>query len=161
MEVKIGGPDGKHFSLGSDEGHYMFSLGIKFFNPLGNKQSGKKKSIGMVSLVCENLPINICHQPENMFLYSIIPGPNEPPLACLNHYISPLVDQLEVFWNPRVRFTRTFNYFYERIVLAALVCVVCDLLAACKLLALYQLNTSRCVQCAVVCGSLMGLEIQR
>jgi hypothetical protein len=142
------GPDGKHFSLGGDEGRYTFSLGIDFFNPLGNKQSGKKKSIGMVSLVCENLPINIRYQPENMFLYGVIPGPNEPPLACLNHYISPLVDELEVFWTTGVRFTRTFNYFYGRVVLAALVCVVCDLLAARKTIGFASIkHTQMCAMC--------------
>jgi len=142
------GPDGKHFSLGGCEGRYTFSLGVDFFNPLGNKQSGKKKSISMVSLVCENLPINIRYQPENMFLYGVVPGPNEPPLTCLNHYISPLVDELEVFWNPGVRFTRTFNCFYGRVVLAALVCVVCDLLAARKTIGFASIkHTQMCAMC--------------
>jgi hypothetical protein len=142
------GPDGKHFSLGGDEGRYTFSLGLDFFNPLGNKQSGKKKSIGMVSLVCENLPIEIRYQPENMFLYGVIPGPNEPPLTCLNHYISPLVDELEVFWTPGVHFTRTFNCTYGRVARAALVCVVCDLLAARKTIGFASIkHTQMCAMC--------------
>ena len=44
------GFDGQHFSNG-DEGRYVFSLCMDYFNPLGNNQAGKKKSIGLISLV--------------------------------------------------------------------------------------------------------------
>ena len=70
------GLDGQHFSTGSKEGQYVFSLCINYFNPLGNKQTGKKKSIGLIPMVCLNL--------KNMFLFGIIPGLNEPLLACFN-----------------------------------------------------------------------------
>ena len=50
------GPDGKHFSVSGKEGHYIFSLYVNFFNPLSNKQAGKKMSVGLISLVCFNLP---------------------------------------------------------------------------------------------------------
>ena len=50
------GPDGKHFSVGGEEGRYVFSLCVDFFNPLSNKQAGKKMSVGLISLVCLNLP---------------------------------------------------------------------------------------------------------
>ena len=36
------GPDGRSFSLGGEEGHYLFSLSVDLFNPYTNKQSGKK-----------------------------------------------------------------------------------------------------------------------
>ncbi|PBK80990.1 hypothetical protein ARMGADRAFT_893123, partial [Armillaria gallica] len=67
------GPDGLHFSIGNGEGRYVFSLGCDFFNPHGNKQAGKKKSIGILSLVCLNLPPDLRYKPENMFLAGIIP----------------------------------------------------------------------------------------
>ncbi|THU87461.1 hypothetical protein K435DRAFT_681623, partial [Dendrothele bispora CBS 962.96] len=73
------GPDGKHFSKGSkDEGRYLFSLAADFFNPLGNKQAGKKISVGLIALVCLNLPLSERYKPENIFVAGIIPGPSEP-----------------------------------------------------------------------------------
>src|SRR5271154_6155544 len=52
MPREFKGPDGKHFGHEEDEGRYVFSLSVDFFNPLLNKQSGKKVSVGIVSLVC-------------------------------------------------------------------------------------------------------------
>jgi hypothetical protein len=40
-------PDGKHFSLGNGEGHYVFSLCIDFFNTYTNKQAGKRPPSGL------------------------------------------------------------------------------------------------------------------
>ena len=45
------GPDSKHFGDEENEGCYVFSLSIDFFNPLSNKQSGKKVSVGIISLI--------------------------------------------------------------------------------------------------------------
>ena len=36
------GLDGKHFSAGGEEGQYVFSLCIDYFNPLGNKQAERR-----------------------------------------------------------------------------------------------------------------------
>lgn len=128
------GPDKfTHFSLAGNEttGRYLFSLGFDSFNPLGNKMAGKKISIGMMSLVCLNLPIELRYKPENMFV-TIIPGPKEPPLDTINPYVRPLVDAFLEFWTG-VYFTRTFQHPQGRLVLCALVAVVCDLLAARKI----------------------------
>ena len=126
------GADGQHFSAGGDEGRYIFSLCVDYFNPLGNKQAGKKKSISLISLVCLNLPPEMRYKPENMFLFGIIPGPKEPPLTCLNHYLRPLVDMLLEFWYTGIRFSRTANYYYGRVIQCALICLVSDLPAARK-----------------------------
>jgi len=77
------GPDGNHFGDEEDEGRYVFSLSIDNFNPLSNKQSGKKVSVGIISLVCLNLPPDIRYKPEHMCLIGIIPGPHEAPLTTL------------------------------------------------------------------------------
>jgi Transposase family tnp2 len=126
------GANGKHFSCGGDEGHYVFSLCCDFFNPLGNKQAGKKKSIGMIALVCLNLPPDLRYKPENMFLAGVVPGPNEPPLDCINPYLKPIVDDFLEFWDTPVRFSRTCDHPDGRGVRCALVAVVCDLPAARK-----------------------------
>lgn len=126
------GPDGAHFADGGDEGRFVFSLGVDFFNPFGNKQAGKKRSIGMVSLMCLNLPPHLRYLPENVFLVGIIPGPNEPRWHLVNAYLEPLVDDFLLFWQPGVWFTRTSNYPNGRFILCAIVVVVCDCLAARK-----------------------------
>ena len=125
------GPDGKHFREGGSEGHYVFSLCVDFFNPRGNKQAGKSISCGLISLVCLNLPPDIRYKPENMFLAGIIPGPCEPPLTTLNHYLTPLVDDLLEFWQG-VWFSRTCKFPHGRICHCALVVIVCDLPGAKK-----------------------------
>ncbi|KDR67602.1 hypothetical protein GALMADRAFT_79680, partial [Galerina marginata CBS 339.88] len=89
------GPDGKLFSdATSGEGRYVFTLCIDFFNPYTNKQAGKKASIGIISLACLNLPPEERYKPENIFLAGIIPGPKEPPLNALNHYLTLLINDL-------------------------------------------------------------------
>lgn len=86
----------------------------------------------MIALVCLNLPPDIWYKPENMFLVSVIPGPNKPPLDCINHYLSPLVDDLLHFWDTPVRFSHTHLFPNSCYICCALVAVVCDLPAACK-----------------------------
>ena len=126
------GPDGQHFSVGGNEGRYVFSLCVDYFNPLGNKQAGKKKSVGLISMVCLNLPPELRYKPENMFLFGVVPGPHEPPLDCLNHYLSYLIDELLKFWHTGICYSRTNTFYFGRVVRCALICLVCDLPAARK-----------------------------
>ncbi|PPQ97558.1 hypothetical protein CVT26_002343 [Gymnopilus dilepis] len=125
-------PDGTPFYSNTRDARYIFSLCIDFFNPFMNKQAGKKVSIGIISVVCLSLPPSHRYRPENMFLVGVIPGPNEPPLTAINHYLTPIIDEFEEFWNPGVYFTRTSNHPDGRLIYCALVLVVCDLLAARK-----------------------------
>jgi hypothetical protein len=67
-----------------------------------------------------------------MFLFGIIPGPNKPPLACFNHYVHALIEELLEFWYSGIPFSHTSACYYGRVVRCALVCVVYDLLAARK-----------------------------
>ncbi len=126
------GPDGKHFSIGNGEGRYTFSLSVDFFNPLGNKQAGKKISIGLITLVCLNLPPHLRYRSENMFLAGIIPGPNEPPATAINHFLRPIVDHFITMWSHGIHYSRTDGHRDGRLVRCAIVCVVCDLPAARK-----------------------------
>jgi len=126
------GPGGHYFSHGDGEGRYVFSLSLDFFNPLGNKQAGKKVSVGLISLVCLNLPPELRYKVEYMFLAGVIPGPREPPLDKGNHYIRPIVDAFVELWSPGVWFSRTDGHPLGRLAVCAIVSVVCDLLAAKK-----------------------------
>ena len=123
--------DGRLFGLPSNEGRYVFSLSVDFFNPFTNKQAGKSISFGAISIVCLNLPVSMRYRPENMFLAGVIPGPKEPHLT-LRHYLSPLVDEFLEFWDPGVRFSRTCKFPEGQLILCTLILVVCDLLAARK-----------------------------
>lgn len=129
---KFKGPDGAHFSMGNGEGRYVFSLSVDFFNPLSNKQAGKKVSVGLITLVCLNLPPDIRYKPENMFLAGVIPGPHELPLSAISHFLKPLVDDFLKFWDPGVHYSRTDGHPDGRLVRCAIVCIVCDLPAAQK-----------------------------
>ena len=126
------GPDGQPFRSTAQVGRYSFSLCVDFFNPFSNKQAGKKSSVGIISVVCVNLPPSLRYKPENMFLAGVIPGPKEPPLTALNHYLTPLIDDFESFWNPGIRFSQTHKHPDGRLVQCALVLVICDLPSARK-----------------------------
>ena len=126
------GPDGLAFRSDIQAGRYCFSLCVDFFNPFTNKQAGKKVSVGIISVVCISLLASLQYKPENMFLAGVVPGPNEPPLTAINHYLTPLIDEFSVFWDPGVKFSQTFNYPEGRLILCALVLVICDLLGAQK-----------------------------
>ncbi|KIO03365.1 hypothetical protein M404DRAFT_89549, partial [Pisolithus tinctorius Marx 270] len=79
---------GKLFINRGDEGCYAFALHVDFFNPEGMHQHGVTISSGIISMACLNLPLDICYKPENLYLAAgIIPGPKQPSLEKLNHYI--------------------------------------------------------------------------
>ena len=144
------GFDGQHSSTSPSgkEGWYVFSLCVDYFNPLGNKQAGKKKSIGLMSLVCLNLPPEMQYKLENMFLFGVIPGPSKLPLTCLNHYVHPLVDMLLKFWFTGIWFFCTYAYYYRRVVQCALVCIVSKLPAAHRISSFASIHhTQMCTMC--------------
>ena len=89
-------------------------------------------SSGVISAACLNLPANICYKHEYMYLSTVIPGPNEPHLTELNHYIRPVVDQFLVSWEWRIYFTQTGNHPTGQDTCSTIANVVCDLPAACK-----------------------------
>ena len=72
----------------------IFALHVDFFNVNGMRICGASSSCGTITLSCVSLPDSLRHKPENLYLAGIIPGPNEPLLTELNHYIRPLVDDL-------------------------------------------------------------------
>lgn len=113
-----------------DEGRYAFALHVDFFNPEGMSIRGPSTSSGIISMACLNLPPDVQYKPENIYLAGIIPGPKQPSLEHLNHYIWPLVDDMVTAWNQGIRFSRTANYPNGRVTRSAVALVICDLPAA-------------------------------
>lgn len=53
-----------------------------------------KADLDMIVMACLNIPSKLRYKPENLYLVGIIPGPDEPALERLNHYMRPLVSDL-------------------------------------------------------------------
>ncbi|KAF8123624.1 hypothetical protein EV363DRAFT_1179737, partial [Boletus edulis] len=76
-----------------------------------------------------------------MYLAGIIPGPKQPSLENLNHYIRPLIQQLAESWERGVWYSRTANSPQGRLTRSAIALAVCDLPAARHLSALASVGS--------------------
>jgi hypothetical protein len=108
----------------------LWSLNVDWFNPYKNKQAGKVYSTGVMSMVCLDLPPSLRYQAENMYLAGILPGPREPSLDEINHFLRPLVDELMDSWTYKHRLTRTALFSQGRVVQSLVSRLVCDLPAS-------------------------------
>lgn len=113
-----------------DELRLIFSLSVDGFNPYQMKEAKKSVSSTAISMVCLNLPSHLRYRPENMYLVGVIPGPTKPNTEQTNHFIKILVDELKLFWNPGVHYTRTSLRPFGRLSRIAMVPLVCDLIGA-------------------------------
>jgi hypothetical protein len=128
---QFGGPEpGSLFIDKGDEGRYAFALHVDFFNPEGMNLRGASKSSGIISMACLNLPLDIRYKPENMYLAGIIPGPKQPSLEHLNHYIRPLINDMVDSWERGIKFSKTACFPTGRLARSAIALAVCDLPAA-------------------------------
>lgn len=123
---------GRLFIDRGNEIRLAFSLSVDFFNIQGVRAGAAQASIGVMSLICLNLPENVRHKQENIYLAGIIPGPKEPSLEKINHFLRPLVEEFQKLWDPGVRFAQTATCRNGRLVRAVIAIVVCDLPAARK-----------------------------
>ncbi len=124
------GPDSKLFiDRPEGEGRLLFSLNLDFFNPEGNRKHGAHTSTGILAMACLNLPPEIRYKAQNMYIAGIIPGPVEPKLTEGNHFLRPLVDNLEIAWKCGILYTHVTG----RLIRLAVACAVCDLPAARKI----------------------------
>lgn len=113
-------------------GRYLFVLGVDGFNPNGNRQSGKKKSVGGMYMALGNFPIHLRYKLENICFVGVIPGPHEPSSISgqFNRFLEPLVQDLEQLYSPGVLLTATSKYPSGRLIKAALAFWITDLKAA-------------------------------
>jgi hypothetical protein len=124
-------PDKLFINSPGSEGRYLFALNVDFFNAEGNRFRGARTSCGLISMTCLNLPLEIRNLPENTYL-CIIPGPAEPRLTDINHYLRPLIDDMVASWEFGIRMSKTPTFPDGRNTRSAVAAVVCDLLAARK-----------------------------
>jgi hypothetical protein len=101
-----------------------------FFNPFSNKMAGKQRSVGIVLMVCLNLPPEIRYNHENLYAASVIPGPSEPSGDEINHFMHPIVENLLQHFNPGVWISRTRKYPNGQHVRSAVVVESMDLIAS-------------------------------
>ncbi|EIW84798.1 hypothetical protein CONPUDRAFT_48474 [Coniophora puteana RWD-64-598 SS2] len=83
-------------------------------------------------MVCLNLPPHLRYKLENVYLVGIMPGPHEPSLDQINHFLRPLVTDLLRLYKHGIYLKRTYLYPAGRLIRVALGPLICDLLAARK-----------------------------
>jgi hypothetical protein len=115
------------------EGRYVFALNVDFFDPETLNIRGASTSCGIISLACLNIPLHLRYRLENMHIVGIIPGPYEPHLTELNHYLRPLIDDMILSWENGIHISRTASWPNGRLTRSAIIVGVCDLPAARKL----------------------------
>jgi hypothetical protein len=102
-------------------------LNIDWFQPYDNKTH----STSVIYAVITNLPREIHFKHENMLILSILSGPSEPSLYQINHYLSPIVDELMQLWQG-IMINSTAESMEGKIIRAALILISCDIPAARK-----------------------------
>lgn len=123
------GADGMPFVRREGGGRYVFMFSWDGLNPLGNREGGKKVSVGAIYMICLNLPAHLRYNRENVYLVGLIPGPNEPSREQLNNFIAPVIDDFVEFWSPGYYVESTPCHPKGRTVQGAIVPVVSDVLA--------------------------------
>jgi hypothetical protein len=131
---------GKHFLDRGEEGRSLYSLNVDGFNIEGNTHRGAKTSCMIIALIDLALPEGVRTNAENIFLAGIIPGPKEPALTDINHYVEPLILEFVESWNRGIRYSRTALHAEGRLWRSAIVSLVCDLPGGRKLTGLASQN---------------------
>jgi hypothetical protein len=62
----------------------------------------KNCPIGVISMVCMDLPANLRWKIENIYIAGIISGPCKPSTTQINHFLQPLAKDLLKLWEPQI-----------------------------------------------------------
>jgi hypothetical protein len=89
-------------------------------------------STGVIYGAICNLPREIRFRQENMLILGLLPGPSEVRTDKINHYLSPIVDELLEFW-AGAELQKTADYPNGRTIRMAVICCSSDIPAARKL----------------------------
>jgi hypothetical protein len=87
--------DVPYFTPETADSHLGIMINLDWFQPF----ESSVYSCGAIYGVICNLPREIRFKKENMLTLGLLPGPNEVKLHKINHYLSPIVDELLEFWN--------------------------------------------------------------
>jgi Transposase family tnp2 len=84
-----------YFTPETADSHLGIMINLDWFQPF----ESSVYSCGAIYGVICNLPRETRFKKENMLTLGLLPGPNEVRLHKINHYLSPIVDELIEFWN--------------------------------------------------------------
>ncbi len=78
------------------------------------------------------MPRDIRFKRENLLTLGLLPRPNEVSLHKINHYLTPIVDELEFLWD-RITLNHTYECQEGKYIRAALILIFYDVLVARKI----------------------------
>ena len=91
------------------------------------------KSVGSIALALLNLPPSIRYKAENLYVLGMIPGPREPSLDEINHFLRLVVEFFLPAWKNGTWFTKTDQHPEGRLACSVIAVAVNDLPAARKI----------------------------
>jgi hypothetical protein len=126
--------------------NFAFMLNVDWFQPYKHVQH----SVGCIFMVCLNLPREERFKVENVIVVGLMPGPHEPNEQTINHFLAPMVDELQQLWQGVSMFSFAAQFNVQ--VRAALLCVACDIPATRKVAGFVSHNATRgCNKCLKQC----------
>ena len=122
-----GDNDEPFFNKEYADSHIGLMLNMDWFQPYINSQY----SVGVIYAVICNLPRSERFKPGNILTLAVIPGPKEPKLHEINHYLYPIINQLNQLWDGY--YIKTYENNKGRSVRGAIIACSNDVPAARKL----------------------------
>ena len=118
----------KFFRPDTADSNLGLMLNVDWFQPF----EGTMYSTGIIYIAICNLPRDVRFKRENLLIIGLLPGPHKVSLHKINHYLAPIVDELETLW-AGASLNRTFEFPGGRDIRAALILTLCDIPAARKI----------------------------
>ncbi|GBC46382.2 uncharacterized protein LOC107584155 isoform X2 [Rhizophagus irregularis DAOM 181602=DAOM 197198] len=91
----LNNPDTRFFTNETADSNLGIMINLDWFQPFNLSAY----SFGVIYGVICNLPRDIRFKQENMLYLGLLPGPEEIKLHKINHFLSPIVDELLEFWD--------------------------------------------------------------
>lgn len=114
------------FTPENADSHLGIIINLDWFQPFDSSVY----SCGLIYGAICNLPRDVRFKKENMLTLGILPGPKEVKSHHINHYLSPIVDDLLELWNG---FDMPVSLEHKKRIRLAVICCSSDIPAARKL----------------------------